>query len=70
MFVENASKDNYVTNEIMKRWYLFEIVLLFVGYVCCDTKTSIFLSIFCCLHVDFTVYFKRMTKKHRSYLVL
>ena len=32
LFVENASKYYYVTNEIMKRWYLFDIVWLLVGY--------------------------------------
>ena len=27
LFVENASKHYYVTNEIMKKWHLFDIVL-------------------------------------------
>ena len=31
LFAENASKHFYVTNKIMKRWYLFDIVLLFAG---------------------------------------
>ena len=34
LFVENVSKHYYVTNEITKRWYLFDIVIL-VGYVFC-----------------------------------
>ena len=46
LFGENASKYYYVNNEIMKRLYLFDIVLLLVGYVFCDIKTSTFLSIF------------------------
>ena len=31
LFAENASKHFYVTNKIMKRWYLFDIVLLFAS---------------------------------------
>ena len=54
LFVENASKHYYVTNEIIKRWYLFDIVLLLAGYVFRYIKNSIFLSIFCCFYMDFT----------------
>ena len=49
LFVENARKHYYVTNEIMKRWYLFDIVLLLVVYVFCCIKNSIF----CCFYMDF-----------------
>ena len=54
LFVENASKHYYVTNEIIKRWYLFDIVLLLAGYVFRYIKNSVFLSIFCCFYMDFT----------------
>ena len=32
-FAENASKQYYVTNEMMKRRHLLNIVLLLAGYV-------------------------------------
>ena len=32
-FAENPSKQYYVTNEMMKRRHLFNIVLLLAGYV-------------------------------------
>ena len=32
-FVENASKRYYVTAEMMKRRYLFDIMLSLVGYL-------------------------------------
>ena len=51
LFVENARKHYYVTNEIMKRWYLFDIVLSLVDYVFCYIKTSVFLSIFSCFYI-------------------
>ena len=54
LFVENASKHYCVTNEIMKRWFLFDIVLLLVGFVFYYIKTSIFLSIFYCFYMGFT----------------
>ena len=46
LFVENLSKYYYVTNELMIRLYLFDIVLLPVGYVFCYIKTSNFLQYF------------------------
>ena len=58
LFVENASKHYYVTNKIMKIWYLFDIVFLLPGYVFCYIKTSIFLSIFYCFYIDFTSFSK------------
>ena len=58
LFMENASKHYYVTNEIMKR-YLFDIVLLLVGYVFCYIKKSLFLSVFCCFYMDFTGLIKK-----------
>ena len=54
VFVEHASKHYCVTNEIMKRWYLFGIVLLLAGSVIFKIKNSMFLSIFCCFYMDFT----------------
>ena len=38
LFVENASMDYYVTNEKMKRGYLFDIMLSLVSYVFCYIK--------------------------------
>ena len=34
-YAENASRHYHVTIEIMKKWYLFDIVLLLLGYVFC-----------------------------------
>ena len=64
LFGENASKYYYVNNEIMKRLYLFDIVLLLVGYVFCYIKTSTFLSIFWCFCTDFTGLNKRGWRQH------
>ena len=54
LLVENARKHYYVTTELRKRLYLFDIVLLLVEYVYSHIKTSIFLSIFCCFFTGFT----------------
>ena len=54
LFEENASKHYHVTTEIRKRWRLFDIVLLLVGFVFCYIKTSIFLSTFSSFYADFT----------------
>ena len=64
LLVEKASKHYYMTNEIMKRWYLFDIVFLLKGYVFCSIKNSIFLSIFCCFYLDFTGLSKKCWRKH------
>ena len=63
-FVENASKRYYVTTEIMKRWYLFDIMLLLVGYVFRYIKNSLILSIFCCFYTDFTGLSKKCWCQH------
>ena len=60
LFVENESKNYY---KIMKRWYLFDIMLLLVGYVFC-IKTSIFIWIFCCFYVSFTGLSKKCWRQH------
>ena len=39
LFVKNESKSYHVTTEIIKRGYVFNIVLLLVGYVFCYIKT-------------------------------
>ena len=57
LFVENASKHHYATNEIIKGWYLFYIVLLLVGYVFSYVKSSIFLSTFWCFYITFHLTF-------------
>ena len=53
-----------MTNEIMKRWYLFGTVLFPVDYVFWYIKTSVFLSIFCCVYVDFTGLSKKRWRQH------
>ena len=63
-FVENAIKYYYVTTEIMKRWNLFDVVLLRLGYVFCYIKISIFLSVFCCFYAGFTSLSKKCWRQH------
>ena len=64
LFVEIASKHYYVTNEIIKRWYLFNVLLMLVDYVFFYIKNSIFLSLFCRFYIDFIGLSKKCWGQH------
>ena len=75
----NASKNYYVDIKIMKRGYLFDTVLLLVGlcillYKNLNISFNIWLLLYGLYQFEqkklTSAYFRRVTYKHNSYLVL